>query len=263
MSDFDFIIDNIRFSYSSTSTFDTCPYAFKLSYIDYLMPREDNFFAEYGQLVHECMEKYFSGEIDIFELSQYYLSNYDSFVRTPAPPSFTDLGARYREEGLIFFDNFSFPRERYDVILIEDKIDFEYDGIMFVAKPDLVLFDKKKKKNILYDYKTSMPFKVNKQTQKETTDNKKISGYHNQMYIYAYALREIRNIPIKEIILWFTRAQKELSIPWNKKDEETAMKRVVGIVNDIKKEISFTPNTSNPYFCNNLCGVRNFCEYKD
>jgi len=226
------------------------------------MPREENFFSEYGLLIHECMEKFFSKELDIFELSQYYLEYYDSFVKTPAPPSFTDLGERYKREGLIFFDNFSFPIDKYDVVLIEDKIDFELDGISFVAKPDLVLWNKEEKKNVLYDYKTAMPFKLNKQTNKETTDKKKIDGYHNQMYVYAYALRTIRNIPIEQIVLWFTRAQREVSIEWLKEEEDKAMERIVGIVNSIKDEKAFTPNPSNPYFCYNLCGVRNFCEYK-
>jgi hypothetical protein len=209
------------------------------------------------------MEKYFSGDIDIFELSQYYLSEYDSFVKTPSPPSFVDLETRYKEEGLIFFDNFSFNKEDYDVILIEDKIEFEMGGALFVAKPDLVLRNKETKENILYDYKTSMPFRTDKHTLKEKTDTKKIDKYITQMYVYSYALREIRNIPIKSIILWFTRAGKEYGIEWEQSREEQEIAKILDLINQIKTAKTFPANNSNSYFCNYLCGVRNFCEFRD
>ncbi len=73
MNNFDFITGNIRYSHSSTSTFDNCRYAFKLHYIDALRGK-GNFYGEYGTLVHECLEKFFNGELGAFELSQYYTS---------------------------------------------------------------------------------------------------------------------------------------------------------------------------------------------
>ena len=160
MSDYSFIIDGVRFSYSSVSTFETCPYAFKLTYID-VLPRLNNFFAEYGSFTHECLEKYFNGELELFELSQYYMENYDAFVTSISP---VGLEARYKEQGQAFFDNFSVDRNDYEILVIEDKIDFTVKDVLFVAKPDLVLRNKKTQKTGLYDYKTSVPFRKNKKT---------------------------------------------------------------------------------------------------
>lgn len=73
------ILDNMVWSFSSVNSYCTCPYAFKLSYID-KKEKVNNAFAEFGSFVHSLLEKYFKGEIEFFELSQMYESEYDSNV---------------------------------------------------------------------------------------------------------------------------------------------------------------------------------------
>lgn len=261
MSEFDFIIDGLRFSHSSMACYNTCPYSFKLTYIDYLS-KEDNFFSDYGLFVHKCMEKYFSGELDSFELSEYYRENFDGYVKTPPPPSYYgNMREKYKLQGQSFFDSFNFPLEQYDIITVEDTIFFNLDGIEITARPDLVLKNKQTGKNILYDYKTSYPFKELKNGDL-VADEKKISSYSNQMFIYAYALRTERKLPISEIVLWFPRAFQEYRIKWEKKKEKGAIEWIKNTVNAIKTTPDFPPDNSNPYFCNNLCSVRNHCEYR-
>jgi len=161
VSSYDFIVDNIRFSYSSTSTFDNCAYSFKLSYVT-PKERENNFFAEYGTLIHNCFEKFFQGKLDSYELLEYYLKEYDSVIKSKAlTPSMED---NYKEQGALFFSKFDFDKSKYEVILVEDKIDFEIGNIKAVAKPDLVLKRVSDGKNILFDYKTAIPFKTDYRT---------------------------------------------------------------------------------------------------
>lgn len=261
MSSYDFIIDGIRFSHSSVSTFETCPYSFKMAYIDAL-PRENNFFAEYGTLVHECLEKYFKGELEAFELSAYYSNLYDSVIKTPPPPSYVDLYEKYKNQGMTFFDNFSFDKSNYDVLLTEDKIDFELNGVMVTARPDLVLKNKRTGKSSLFDYKTSVPFKEDKRTGKLIPDTKKINGYYKQMFIYTHAVREIKGIPIDSITLWFPRVDSKVEIDWEEEKEKEALDWFLNSVSKIRNEEFFPYNNTNNYFCNNLCGVRKFCEYR-
>jgi hypothetical protein len=261
MSEYDFIVENIRFSHSSTSTFDTCPYAFKLSYIERL-PRESNFYAEFGSLIHACLEKYFAGDLEIYELSEYYNSQYDLFIVSPAPEFPYGIMEKYKLQGQSFFDTFSFERDRYEVLLIEGKIDFDLNGNNMVAKPDLVLKEKKTGKVGMYDYKSATPFRNGKKTGKEIVDTKKIEGYYNQMYVYTYALRKYKSIPVDEIILWFTRPDRRIAIPWILETETAAINRISAIIERIKKEEKFSFNNTSQYFCNELCGVRQFCEYR-
>lgn len=262
MSSYDFIIDNIRFSYSSTSTFGNCAYGYKLTYID-AMPRENNFYAEYGTLIHECLEKYFSGELEMYDLSKYYEDNYNLVVKTPPPPNPPGMNERYKKEGSLFFDLFYFDKSDYEILLVEDKIDFNLtDSIKFVAKPDLVLKEKATGKIILYDYKTSAPFRIDKRNGKEIVDNKKIDGYYTQMFTYTYALRNYKDMPIDEITLWFPRMDRKVSIPWSLERENQAISWIEETINKIKDEEDFKYNNSNSYFCNNLCSVKTFCEYR-
>lgn len=264
MSKYDFIVDNIRFSYSSTSSFETCAHAFKLSYIENCNPKESNFYAEYGTLIHECFEKYFTKELEIFELSKYFLENYDYFIKTSVPTENYGLADKYKKQGQEFFDNFSFNRDDYDALLIENKIDFELNGIMFTARPDLVLRNKITKRVGLYDYKSSAPFWTSKTTGKEMADNGKLQGYYKQLYIYAFALRNFQHINIDEMTLWFTRPERNHVIQWELAKEDEAVSWLLGVIEKIKKEEIFPYNNSkeNAYFCNNLCGVRKFCEYR-
>ena len=266
MSSFDFIVGNIRFSYSSITTYETCPYSFKLTYID-KCDRIDNFYGQYGTLIHSAMHEYFSDRLEAYELSQYFKDNYTTVVLAPPPPYPPGMEEKYKEAGIEFFDNFDFKREDYDIIINEEKVEFEFEedgieNIQFVAKPDLVLFNKKNGKFVLVDYKTSAPFRIDKRNGNETVDNKKLEGYYKQMYIYTYALRNYLFTPIDEITLWFTRPHRQVSIPWKEKDEEKAIKWLKKEVGKIRTDEEFLYNNSNSYFCNQLCSVRESCEFK-
>jgi len=224
------------------------------------MPRKNNFFAEYGLLMHECYEKYFLGELDAFDLSEFYRSNFNNFVKSDAPP-YVSID-KYRDEGQNYFDNFSFDRDFYDVLIVEDKIDFDLGGINFTARPDLVLQEKESRDIILVDYKSSTPIRTDKRSGKEITDNKKIEGYEKQLYMYAHALRNHRNMPIKRMKIWFPRINREVGFLWTQERETEILNWMHNIIDTIKTTNEFPYNNSSPFFCNHLCSVSEFCEYK-
>jgi hypothetical protein len=262
MSSFNFIIDNIRFSFSALTTYETCHHSYKLTYLD-KCERENNFYGQYGNLIHDTMFQYFAGNLDVFELSGYFMDNYVERVNATPPPYPIGAYEIYKESGLLFFDNFSFDKKDYDILMNEEKIDFDFDdGIQFVAKPDLVLYEKATGEFSLVDYKTSAPFKIDKRNGNETVDKKKLDGYYKQMYIYTYALRNYKFIPIDKITLWFTRPSRQLSIKWNESDEGKAIQWLEGEVDKIKKDEKFIFNNSSPFFCNTLCSVRESCEFR-
>lgn len=262
MSRYDFIVDDIRFSYSSLSTYDNCPYCFKLTYIDAL-PRQNNFYAEYGTMIHECFEQYFTGNLEDFQLSQYYLENYKKVVKTPSPVFPAGMEDRYKAQGQDFFDTFSFDKTNLEILVVEDKIDFDLDkNSKFVAKPDLVAKNKDTGLITLYDYKTAIPFKVNKKTGTEIADKKKIDGYYKQMLIYSYVLRKYRSWPIHDISLWYTRMNRIVTIPWKEEEEEKVFVWVNDVISRIKSDEKFCYNNTSEYFCNNLCSVRNSCKFR-
>ena len=262
MSTYDFIVDNITYSYSSTSNFSNCPYGFKLAYID-RVDRVNNFYGQFGLLVHECFEEFFLGRLSQEELLGFYKDNFYKRITEELPAYQRGLIGKYYAQGYSFFENFTFPLERYDVLNVEDTIDLTLpSGMLFTARPDLVLKEKDSGKNILVDYKTSTPFKVNKSTGKEIEDKAKMDGYWKQMFIYAHALRTIRDMPIDRITIWFPRLKgKTVTQDWSMERELEVLEWLDNTILEIRNAEEFPPNTSSKYFCEVLCGVRESCNY--
>lgn len=263
MSKYDVITRNIRFSYSSLSSFNTCRFAWKLKYIDRIQPRESNFFAEYGTLVHDTMEQFFSKKLSAFELSQFFKDNYYLKVTTPPPAFSTGIVESYLADAIEFFDNFQLDTDKYDIINVEGRIDGEIEGVLFTGRPDLVLKDKENKDVMLVDYKTAKPFYVTK-AGVEQVDHVKMDNYLRQMYIYTYLLKnnEPAFADINKIVLWFTRSNRKYTFDWNEKEEQKAIEWVKKTAQSIWKEESFRADLTNEYFCNNLCDVRMHCPYR-
>ena len=141
MSEYDFILDNMRFSYSSANAFHTCKHSFYLQYIN-AEDRKQNFFSEYGLYVHDILEKWFNNELDLFELPMYYEDNYEENITLSPPPFPKGMAQTYYDDGLDFFENISFDKDKYKVISTEDSVNYEYDEISLIVKPDLILRDK-------------------------------------------------------------------------------------------------------------------------
>lgn len=256
MSEYSFILDEMRYSFSSLSTFANCKHGFRLTYVD-AEDRVGNFFSDYGKLIHKTLEKYFREDLSSMELSEFYKSNYDKMVKETAPPFPKGMDEKYREQGQMYFDYFPFDRSNYEILFIEDAIKFDFYGSSFVIKPDLVLKDKNTEKVILIDFKSSSPFF------KDKPDKKKFVEYYKQLYLYTYGIRTERKVNVHELMLWFPRIDKTVTIDWNADDELKYVEWAKNIIQEIKKEEKFEYNNSGTYFCNYICSVRNSCEFKE
>lgn len=255
MSDYDFILDNLRFSFSSVSSFETCKLGFKLAYID-RKDREGSFYGDYGSFIHSIIEKYVKNELDISELLCYYTDHYQENVKTDPPIYPSTLGRDYYEDGFKFFKNFKFDTENYEFIFIEDSITYEYKDIKLIVKPDLVLKNKKTNKIILVDYKTS-------KLKGNSYDKKKIEGYKKQMLLYVYFIWQAKKIPIDSVSIWFVRNNEVVSFDIDNYETIKNTEWFENTISKIKQESDWTANNSksNKYFCENLCGTRKSCPY--
>jgi len=260
MSSWDFIVDNIRFSFSNVTSFETCRGGWKLNYID-KKKGISNFFAQYGNLVHSCMEGYFRGEIDAFDISAYYKNNYSTVVKASPPPYPKGMADNYKQQGQEFFDNFSFNIDDYDVLGVEETAFFDLQmadrKLKFITKPDLLLRQKDFDIVTLLDFKTSNPFRVTKKGLIE--DKRKTVNYYKQLYIYSHAIRETMGINVAVIGLWFPRANEIIYKDWDKEEEDEVMVWLREGIENILKEEDFPFDNSDSYFCSNLCSVRHYC----
>jgi CRISPR/Cas system-associated exonuclease Cas4 (RecB family) len=253
MSNYDYVINNMRFSYSSVSSFETCALGFKLNYID-SEDRVGNWYADYGLLIHQVLEKYFKDELKREWLKDYFVDNYSLVVTSDPPPFPAGIVDKYYADGLIFFDNLPINRDDYDVISIEDKIEAEHEGIKLVVKPDLIVKEKLTGKTLLMDFKTSKPMKG------KNWDLVKIEGYSNQLLLYAYFLEKVKGIKIDKIQLLFVRLGKVYDIDYSVDNVEKVLSWFVSAIKKIKWEEDWK-ETVNPFFCQQICGVRRSCPY--
>jgi serine/threonine protein kinase len=259
MSYYNMILDNMKFSYSSATSFITCPYMFKLTYIEAL-ERGGNWYSDFGTLMHDILEKYFSDKLDIMELASEYQKNFPLMVTSPSPPYPVGIADRYYEDGLEFFETFDFDKSPYDIIHVESMNEVIYRDIKVLYKPDLILFDKTDKKYILFDFKTSNPFKNDK------PDMKKMDEYIRQMYLYAYFMNHnpSNDIHIDKIKLWFVRVNKFYDFDYVEKEAEEVIAWFYNTILAIKNEEEFNhcDTTKNKFFCQMLCSVSQHCEFK-
>lgn len=242
-------LSEIRFSYSSLSSFETCKHGWYLTYIEQ-KERGQNFYSEYGLLVHETLEKFFRDELEAIELSDYYIGKWDEFIKSP-PPYFVKID-EYKEQGFQFFENFSFNKNDYNIILIEGIVNID-EEIKLVVKPDLIIQDKQTGKYILLDYKSSLIYKKGK------LDKDKWNGYKKQMSLYS----AFCGYPISEVWVWFIRDNENEFEKFNpnEKDLNNIKDWANQSVKLINSEIEFKP-TINKFFCDNLCSVSSFCKFK-
>lgn len=247
-------INKIRFSFSGLSTFHGCKHSYLLTYLTDGVERTGNFFSDYGLLVHDVLERFFRGELELIEMADYFSDNYTKFV-THLPPGFIKEKP-YIEQGRAFFETFDFDRDAYEVLIIEDKIDVDLLSYKLVVKPDLVLKHKETGKIFLMDYKTSIIEKNGK------VDEKKLDGYKRQMYMYALYL-QTKKIKIDEVWLWFIRQEsnKLLKFKILKSGLSSIATWISKTVDEIKVEEDFAPDVQ-PFFCKNLCSVSSYCEHK-
>jgi len=248
----DFFIEQMRFSYSSVSTYEQCPMAFFQTYV---MKRktEDNFFGQYGKFIHLLLEKYFAGELDIFTLPDFYSENYDAHVVLKPPHFQPQLADSYRRMGQKFFDNMGLDRNDYDVVLLEPYIKTEDAGVELTVKPDVVLRAKDTGKIIHVDYKTSNFYRPNGKI-----DCKKFSKYETQAVLYATYIEKVLKILIDEIAIWSIRLDKFEKVDYNKERSNLVRLWFLETIESIKKEAEWDTKPEE-YFCNNICGVSKFC----
>jgi RecB family exonuclease len=242
-------------SFSRVNSFKQCPYAWLKQYV-FSEKRLGGYYGEYGGYLHTILEKYFKGELELFELPSYYTENYDENVITTPPPKPVDLAEKYFAEGLKFFEEFEFDHAKYEILGVEKEVSFYVGKYKFTGYIDLLMKDKTTEEIIIVDYKSSDPYKGAK-----TPIKAKIDEYKKQQYLYAYALFKEMGFYPPKMQLWFVRFNKVHEIQFDEMECMQTLSWAEGEIDSILAESDFKP-LSSFWFCNYLCSVRNGCEFR-
>ena len=249
MSEYDFILDNMRYSYSSVNSFLTCPFCFRLTYIDH-EERTGNSFSDFGNLIHKIMEEFFKGTIEKDQMLSYYIAHWNEYVVNEFPQSPPGMKQNYYNAGIEFFKKFKFDKEAYDILFIEGEVRSVYHDIQLVVKPDLILREKSTGKCILVDYKTARM----KSTKKDK--EKQLEEYMRQMELYVYWLWSEKDVEVKEIQIWFIRDAIRKIINVDPLHVADTVFWFEDTVSKIKQEVDWNPKEKRDYFCDQICSVR-------
>lgn len=238
-----------QYSFSKLSTWWTCPYGYKLKYIDH-KSGIGNAFSSFGTLVHSLMERYAKGELELWDLPSVYEWEFPSAVTEKFPwNKYVDLSKSYYEQGLAFLKAFQ-GYEKCKLLGVEDEFQLQIDDWMFVGIIDLV-FEDEDGRLIVRDYKSKASFK----------DEKEQMKYARQLYLYSLFVKEKYGRYPDELQFLMFRKQTLVRIPFSQDALNEAVKWASDTVRIIREAFDYPPTCEN-FYGDNLCNHREYCELK-
>lgn len=256
---YSFILDDFVWSFSRLQTYERCPYAFYLQYIK-KVDQSQNAFAEYGTFCHELLEKYFKGELMVFELLSEYEKGYVQNIIHDFPPNqYVDLAERYYLNGYNYFANFD-GLPQYKVLEVEKEVHFTIDKYKFLGYIDLVVQNKNDEIEVI-DHKSKDLSKPQKSKWNDLTTRRESELYHylRQLYIYSIPIVEQEGLKPKYLNFNCFRKGKWIQVPFDERDYEESKQWALNIINQIYADENMIKTYENEFFCDFLCSVKEFC----
>ena len=259
IEDNSFILSTMQWSFSRLNSFHNCKYEWLLHYIE-SCSAESNFFSEYGKLMHELLEKYAKGTLNLFELNDYYESNFDIKIPHDAPPNgYVDIRQSYYEKGLDYINNIDLDLSGYEILGVEKKVEFELFDKRFIGFIDLLLKEKSSGEIVIVDHKSGS-IKMLKSGDISKKDKEHFKEFCRQLYLYSLpVIQEYGNV---SKLRWnMFKDRQWLEIPWKQEEYEETLQWVKDTLSEIEEEVLWLPSFDS-YYCDYICGQRNTCEYK-
>lgn len=241
-------LDKMIWSYSRVSSYDECPYQFKLVYID-KAEKTGNAYAQWGSLCHSIFERYLKGELELYELVDVYKAEYKKYVTMPF--AYNEV---YYENGIDVFSSFDGLPNGIVFLESEKRFFTEINGKKFLGIIDVIARDSADNGIIVQDYKSKSKFK----SKKEKTE------YARQLYLYAHYIEKTYNEFPKLLRFDMFRSKQIVDIPFDKDAFDDANKWFVNTIQNIYNDEYFNPKPKKEidYYCENLCDVREICPYR-
>ena len=258
-----FVIDTMTWSFSRLNSFDNCKYEWLQRYIE--EPRENilgSCYAQFGSLCHELLEEYAKGEVSLWDLPILYEERFPDEVTEYFPRRGNkDFRSVYFDKGYSYFCNFT-GFEKYDILGVEKKVEFELEGYPFIGFIDLLLKDKETNEIIILDHKSStLKFKKNGDLSK--TSLPKFEEFKKQLYLYSIPVIEEYG-KVDKLIWNMFKDQGRIEIPWDLKEYEAAKKWAVDQIHRIEAETEWPMKKQTDYmYCSYLCSKRGSCPLRE
>ena len=244
------------YSYSKVKMFYSCKQAFYTRYFERPTELLNHGTSEFGSFMHEILEKYEKGELEIYDMLPYYIEHYNdavksSFVLNINANFSKDFSDNYYIDGIKYLENFEgFPQ--FNILEVEHEFEVNIeDKFLFNGKIDLIARNNDGELIIL-DHKSKSKFK----------NKKELNEYAKQLYLYAYAVKQEYGELPKKLYFNMFRTNELVEIDFDINDYQNAYNWLVSSVNEIENTFDFSPQENeDPFYCLNFCPVKNQCEY--
>ena len=253
-------LDDMVWSFSRVNSASKCRYAWYKQYIEEERGLP-NAYAQFGSVCHETLEKYLKGELDMFTVSQYYQDHYNDYVTCDFPTNkYVNLADKTYMQGKEYFDNINFDFNKYEILGVEQELNFYVGKYPFHGFADAIYRDKESGEIILRDHKTSS-FKYLKNGDVSSKDRQHFQEFRYQEYLYCIPL--IEKYGKVDWLSWnMIRDQHEIKIPFSHQEFEEAKLWCIETIEELEKEVLWLPDTTSTYWCNVICANRNTCTYR-
>lgn len=251
------LIEDMKWSYSRLEIFDDCPYRWYLQYIH--TPRlikEHKFYAEFGLFMHDLLEKYYKGKMTKDEILVKYLTGFTEVTKASGKPK-VDTVQKYFQNGKEFLK--SLQPMKFETVSVEEKVDFEIDGIKFTGRIDYLGMEDGE--YVIVDNK-SRDLKPRSNRVKPTLKDKELDTMLRQLYIYAEAVRQKYGKLPKKLCFNCFKTGVFIEEPFNEDAYHEAISWAKNKVEEISGVEEFYPNTD--YFsCYYICSMSEHCCYNE
>lgn len=244
----------MTWSYSRIRLFKQCKYCFFLSYV-LGCEKKQNFFSQYGSFVHKILEQYFKSELDKESLASYYVLNFSKFVTEPAPSS--KIASNYFKSGLSYFSDSENLLDVDKVIGTEKRFQCDIAGYPFIGFIDIIL--KTEDGYAILDHK-SRNLKPRSTRKKPTKTDEELDSYLTQLYLYSIWAEAEYGRPPDMLSFNIFRESRMVNEPFKKEAQTSSIRWVEDSIKEIRNEEDWAPSLDY-YYCNNLCDMREHCEY--
>lgn len=241
------------YSHSRLSTFEQCPFKFKLRYIDEIIPEsETTIEAHLGSVIHEVLENlYLQVKLKKIPTIDFLVSNYSEIWERNFTPKIKLIKKNftiqdYFNKGIKFIIDYYLKHKPFDdgTLEVEKKInislDSEYKIQGFI---DRLVFNKNTKKYEIHDYKTA-----NNLPSREKIESDR------QLALYSIAIKELFNTKEDIMLIWHYLAHNTRIISTRTNEQlEQLKKETLELIKQIESTEKFQMQVSV------LC---DWCEYK-
>lgn len=246
------LIEDMTWSYSRLSSFDTCPYKWFMKYIrgEQELPM---FYSSYGKFIHELLAEHYSSGTSPEEMKTKFCFYFKERVLGERPSD--TIVANYVKSGAKYFDGFKplpytpLDVEKFVVFTIRDYPFIGYIDLLAAEGDDLVIIDHKSRK-----------LSPRSKRKTPTAKDAELDEMLKQLYLYAEAVRQEFGVFPSKLVFNCFRENKVICEQFDPYMHSKTLEWAASTIDSIANSDRFPPHPE--YFkCRNLCGLHESCIY--